>query len=766
MHTRLAALCAAGCLVALLAAPVQTHAQDLDEASRQVAEIEGQVDQLALVYLRPAQLQSTYTFASRLSEGQVRHMLGQYDAAAMVLVELVENPANRSAEGYDNALWLLADSLFLSRQFALARSYFEQLLDRGDPRRSVDAARRLLEVAFAMRDYSGLDGLFASLQSRLRGAIGPEVAYVRGKALYFQGRYGEAGGAFGSVTADSDLYDRSRYFVGTIAAREQRWADAESEFAAVLERVGAAEEDPEELADLARLALGRVFYEQQRWEDASAVYGQVPRTSTRYDDALYELAWTQIRREEFESAFNLLDILQVIARDRRLVPEAELLQGDLLMRLAQYDEAVLRFESVADEYQGVEEDLRAITTSSRSGEEYFEALVNPDEGALRIPPRAEPWFREDSTVATALLVVRDVAWLEEAIAQSRSVIEELDLVVNGQGGVNVFPQWREGFGRALELQRSLTDLNAAMLDSEREQVWPVMPADARAQYEALRAERAQLAEAYARTPRTFAELNDRATRVVDGLGESSIEVFRAEQDLAEMRGEIEALRRILAERRRQGGVDPNLSARWEAELARFEAAVDAHEDEASDFRERIRQRQIQVGVGDEVGRAEQQLRERYMAAVAAEAAALRPYRSGASVGGRYFDGVDEVRTRSAAIDASLAEFFASMDRLVLEALASVRTTLDQERAALDLHEQRLDTLRRESDRVAGEVAFRAVVATHARFSDLTLRANLGIIDVAWEQKEVLSRQLDDLFTERNEALRVLDADFAELLDDR
>ena len=67
--------------------------------------------------------------------------------------------------------------------------------------------------------------------------------------------------------------------------------------------------------------------------------------------------------------------------------------------------------------------------------------------------------------------------------------------------------------------------------------------------------------------------------------------------------------------------------------------------------------------------------------------------------------------------------------------------------------------------LAGEVAQDAFVGIHRRFRDLTMRAYLGVIDVSWEEKETLTHRIEELFEQRNEALRILDADFSELLEE-
>jgi acetyl-CoA carboxylase beta subunit len=405
-----------------------------------------------------------------------------------------------------------------------------------------------------------------------------------------------------------------------------------------------------------------------------------------------------------------------------------------------------------------------VAQSRRSPDEYFASLVDADDGVLRIPAQARPWFRNDPSVESALAMVEDLATMEQTVQQCRAIVDELDAVVSGRAGINVFPQWREGWANAVEMLGTLTSVNADLVAAERELVWPSMSAEARARYEGLRSARETLERRYVQTPRTFTEMNERTERIVGALGEQALEMYRAELDANGVRAELDALRDIVAQRRRENTVDPNLAAAWNAELDAIDAEAEQHERAAVAFRDRIRRRQVEVSVADEVGQAEQQLRQQYMAALSDEAQFLAGFRGATGGRSNTVAAIDDLRSRSVAAEQAIGAFFQQMDQLVLETLASVRTTLAEETAALALYERRLAELQERASELTGAIAHRAFVETHRRFSDLTLRANLGIIDVAWERKEDVSDRIDELFEERNQALRILDADFTELLD--
>jgi hypothetical protein len=50
-----------------------------------------------------------------------------------------------------------------------------------------------------------------------------------------------------------------------------------------------------------------------------------------------------------------------------------------------------------------------------------------------------------------------------------------------------------------------------------------------------------------------------------------------------------------------------------------------------------------------------------------------------------------------------------------------------------------------------------------RLNGIMMRANIGVLDVAWQQKEELTKEIGELVRRRQDALSIIDADFEEIL---
>ena len=758
-------------LLACFAVASPAAAQSLDAMSSDVEVLQGRLTQLEEEFLRPIVLEQTMTMTSRLADGQARYYIGDYESAAIVLVDIVENERYRGELGYDDARYMLADSLYRSRNFVMARSYFEEIVEDNDPVYGLDAARGLLEVAFAMGRYDGLEELYANLQQQ-RGTMGPEIAYVRGKALYFQGDYDAARSAFGGIPADSDLYIRARYFIGVIMARDSDYAGAMGEFERVLSDLQPTDaDDPdlteaeEELRDLAYLAKGRIFYEQQAWDDAINTYAYVPRNSLHFDDALYEISWTLIREERYAEAVQNLEILALVADSESIAAEAELLRGDLLMRSQDYEEAVESFELVADRYEPLQLEMREMLEGRSDAAEYFEALVNPESGALRIPQIAQQWVDDELIVERALNLVRDIAFMWDTLEQSRAVLEQLDTALSNASGVDVFPRTREGWGSALELLNASISLRVQLVDAEYSYLTGMMPSDAEAQYQQLRDRRERLQAEWEDVPQTLVEMENREVENESFLEELVLEVYRAEMEIQLVRDQIESVRLIIGEQVRAGERTREEMRPILDELDEMEADLEIREDEAEDLRLELERSELVVGVTQDDATNENDLRRRLLDALRLEVEFLAGYRGANSARSSEFARLTTLHQRLDAVDDGVVEMMESLEDLVGEQTEQYRAILEEERELLSRYERQLAMYERQASLMAGEIAHQSFIDVQARLEDLTLRANLGIIDVAWREKEELTDEIDQLFTERNRALRILDADFSELLVD-
>ncbi|MCC6554039.1 MAG: tetratricopeptide repeat protein, partial [Polyangiaceae bacterium] len=161
--------------------------------------------------------------AQRIADAVLLMGSKDYARAATVLNEVIEKyPDHPTA--YPDALTLLGETYFRSKQFLSARRVFQQIVTRGaEPRFATyqtKALGRLVDVALRTKDYSSLDAIFASMDRVPPAAVGSGLAYARGKGLIARKDYAGAKAALGAVDTQSEYAHQARYMLALIAVKE------------------------------------------------------------------------------------------------------------------------------------------------------------------------------------------------------------------------------------------------------------------------------------------------------------------------------------------------------------------------------------------------------------------------------------------------------------------------------------------------------------------------------------------------------------------
>src|SRR5262249_38085795 len=149
--------------------------------------------------------------------------------------DVVEKYPNSPA--YPEALYYLADSLFLKRDYFSSRRFFEKIVEQGPSNaRYQESLQRLIDLALHTSDYSPVDGYIAQLNALPAGKQPPSVPYVEGQYFLVRQQYDKALATLKQIGPDHIYYFHSRYFVGAsqVAMGGDHLADAVMTFGTIL----------------------------------------------------------------------------------------------------------------------------------------------------------------------------------------------------------------------------------------------------------------------------------------------------------------------------------------------------------------------------------------------------------------------------------------------------------------------------------------------------------------------------------------------------
>ena len=380
-----------------VAAATPVWADEVGELGGKVTEIDARVNEITAALKPPAE-PGPELAERRLIDAQVLYELKNYEAASIILFDVVEKYPTSKA--YPEALYYLADSLYLKRDFLSSRRFFEKIVDAGTANvRYPEALQRLIELSLHTGDYSPVDGYIAKLDAVAVQKQLPSVPYVKGKYFYFRRQFDKALEALRVLKPEHVYFFHGTYFIGAslVAEGPDKFDEAIAAFSTItkyeqiaLDAEAKAKPEAKDgkkpafagltasqkiISELAHMALARIYLERGQLTQSLEEYGRIQQKSNNFSDMLYESAWVAIKGKDYLKARRQLDLLLLNAPDSPLAPEVKLLLGSLSIRQQEYGPATDSFTKTRDEFEPIYKMLAAELQKTSSTPGYFRTLI-------------------------------------------------------------------------------------------------------------------------------------------------------------------------------------------------------------------------------------------------------------------------------------------------------------------------------------------------------------------------------------------------------
>ncbi|MBI2895719.1 MAG: tetratricopeptide repeat protein [Deltaproteobacteria bacterium] len=727
---------------------------DVRRIAKRIDALQSEASGLERTHLRVRSRRSAEYVIDRLTEGELFLRLHDYVRASIIFLDIVDNYQN--SRSYADALFLLGESLFLAGDNFGAKSRFAEVLDHSnDPafRQYVQRALgRLIEIAIRTRAFEGVEEYFARINQIPPAELESSTSYVRAKFLYFRGDLDPARQAFEAVSRESPYYPHARYFIGVILTRSQQYPQAIEAFRRVI-RLDAQSDEQKKVVDLARLGLGRLYYETDNLDRSIEAYQGVSRHSVFFDAMLYEAAWVLIRSGDSTGAERTLETLTISNPESRYIPDAKILRGNLLLRDGRFPAALEVFQGVVRQFGPVKRQLERMIAEHNDPNQYFEELVRSnldvfDVGSF-MPPLAVRWAREEEDISRALGALGDLSLCRSYVTESERLIGRLEAALQPQNRVNIFPELRAGRERALAIQNQMTRFRARLMAIEEAEF-----GGGGGELGELRARRRGLERQLRGLPVADGDFEARDETVLGRYRRMGRELARNSQRVDHLQATIVAMEKFLRdspELRRQSGAEALLE-----ELRLQTSAIQTYRNEIAEIRNRLEDGRVQIGLSDARYRRDADVRNEIRDLVNQEAQLVgRRGPMGAKI--------ERLLRQMDSVDQSVEVFLQRLDVAAEARARDVQHDVDEERARVAGFREQLTRLEAEAQDVIGHVTYENFRAVKQRFYDLVLRADVGIIDVAWSSREEHRIRVENLTSERQRELQTLDDEFREVL---
>jgi tetratricopeptide (TPR) repeat protein len=765
---------------------VQVAQRALADAQRDIPSIRAAI--------ASAKVQAERSPAQRMAEGDLLLRAKDYDRAAVVFNELVEKYQGNPTV-YAEALFLLGETYFRSKQYLSARRVFKRVVDQGNQSRVAafqpQALARLVDVALRTRDVASLDEIFTKMNQVPTASVESLITYARGRALVAKKDYASAKQVLSSVPPASPYHHQAKYMLALVAAKEAQAAFAakpapapgaapggpeaaksgRGRFAAAIEAMREVTRLPpdtpehKQVIDLAWLAIGRMFYETDQWKSAAEAYDHVDRTSPEFGAMLYELASVYVRLGDVHRAHRALELLSVADPNSKDIAEGTLLRGDLALRTGQFVKAREAYEGARAQYDPMRAKVDSFLGSTNDPAVYYDRLsreqLDVASESAPLPPLAVQWAREAEDGPEAFTVIDDVVKTRALVKQSQALVERLTALMAAPNRIKAFPELRAGDQRALALINSLMRARVTLaegLDSVEDATLTGEIAPVRDQRRALQPRVLALPV----TEAEFAKIDEQASVEWNSVSQKLQQLGMQVDTLQAI---VNALRRVIKDSATQGVVrDPASVRRLEDELAANERDIALYRHKVSEIRKLVDAGKMAAGFGDQRFAEDASVRAMFKQMLTKEAQ-LAAQGNGGAKASPYALRLVTLLSQCDQVDESVEGVRTEIAKQVQKRTKEVADLIYAESNKVMDYAAKLDQLDQEARLVVGQVAMRNFGLVRDRLRGIVIRADVGVTEEAWEVREEQVTRVRNLLSERARSERLLDEELREVLDD-
>ncbi len=743
------------------AALVKKASNDLELVERQYTLVDEPTDEAALL--------------QRFSDAEIRKLLGDFATASVLFYDLVANKDFQKTPRYIDALYYLADSLYEMKNYLGARLYLRQLLDlRGKYYK--EALARYLEIAGRLNFFVGVDDYITQARGLSGGALPAELSYVYGKWLFSRedmpvaDRIPKAQQVFEELAreAGGPLRLQSIYFIGVGHVRLKAWDKAIEAFTQVT-KMTARDARDRKVQELAEVSLGRVHFEVAKYDEAVEHYSRVPQQSDNFPESLYEIAWCYVRKGELRKAKDATEVLLLVAENSVLAPEAKILQGTLLQKLQNYDEAIETYNGVINEYAPVRDEIEWLLTANKDPVAYFDQLLARNEKTLDVtkllPPTALKWASTRDDVADAVSITNALDESRKGLADSRDIATRI-LKSLDERGVDSFPLLQEGYSRAGAVETIITRAEEALTEIEGQLVGNKLSTEQQQQLDAARAQEKALKARIETLPTTKEQVTERKTRIQGAIDALEKQAFQLSIEAQSQAAQLVAVRKYVDDTRIQRKGGPTATEDEKAFLERVtneQNGIDATLAEIDDLRKRLA---AERNNADKAVSGEDALRKQYTGVLDQERVIYNQLRAGLPDDSRRLLGrIDVVRADADALKDRVNRAKGTIRERVQRRAQKLRDQVLAEATLLEGFSKDTDAITGETRNLVGRIAFDSFRRVQKSFYDLVLKADVGVVDVSFQRKQDKTAEIQKKSASKDRELKQLEDEFKDVLKD-
>lgn len=728
------------------------------------------------------------SLSKRLSDGQVNFLLKDYLRASILLLDAAENPRYKGRSKWYDAVYILAESLYRNRNYQGAIKYYRVLTQRGQ-KHSQKALVRLMEISAKTQKSSWLNQYFQKGKELPSGALRNKIYYLRAKGLYQMGKNTEARTLFQRISSTTEYGSRALYFLAVIALQNGGKANVKEAIKHLSSALSSTPKDKRNLGlrEIILISQGRLHMEQKQYTKALRFFQQISRRSKVFDQALYEICWAYVRRgdtykkknlkrREYNRALRTLDLLLAFLPQSPFYPKAQLLKGNLQLQLAPFQKGKTRerlfgqsmrsYQKIAARYGRVYKEMEQIANRPRPIE-LFERLVAQQldqfSVAKILPQDAIRWMSDEELMGRTLRILKDLRSMQSQLKSAKQIIERLESVLRVRGLHSLSPTLRDAKLRCSNSKAKLIEISEKLVRLKERIVRSKLNASEEKEYQELRKKLKVLRYLFLQTPRTSKALRNRSSAVKYRIRQMNGRLHKISILLAYSKKALRSIRRWLETNEDARQLTPSQRSNLETDANQLARMVSTLQREKAQLQNTLSLAQIRLGYASAAPQ-EKRTQNRYQRLLERESQFYNRIKSRLSSSEQAeISNIQDASRRVRSQQVIVKGYFSRLSTLSTQFATRVRSQLTAEKLKINQYEQQIGQLRSGSKTLASQIAYNTFQSVRKKFRKLVLQAEVGVIDVAWKEKQTIQAQKIRLNNERNSELRVLDSEFRDLV---
>ena len=565
--------------------------------------------------------------------------------------------------------------------------------------------------------------------------------------------------------ADGNGDDRlaAMYLDGVLEVQQGNFDEA-TETYTHLTRIGSRNERERQIVELAHLALGRIAYEQSKFTEAIDAYQEVDRDSEHFTEALYEIAWVFVKKGEYEKALRSTEILDELAPDSIIAPEAKVLRAHLYLKLTRYADATQTYKDVINAYAPVRDEVDALLKLHDDPVKYFDDLLAQNDKDFNVtsllPPAAAKWATTQQDVAEAMRVSGDLGASRKGVDEGNDLAQQILKQID-EKGANAFPVLQEGFSKAEAVDASspMTRSSSSMPSGSS---WSRRSAIPRWSSRPLARSARPWSKSSRPCPRPTRTSPPARPATRPASTPSTTPPSSSRTRFEAMNAALASIEKWVVDTRAERTNDPAAEKKFLADVKDVRGEVADLGKVVADVRQGIKNEKLRSGnatADDQVRAQYQQALDREKAVLAQAASRLGPDDQALA------DRIAGVQKRVEGDRARVASAKLQLQTAVANKAENIRHQVEEEQNKLRGYSGEVDNVAGNARNLVGRIAFDSFKRVRKQFYDMVLKADVGMVDVAWTKKQDKTNKIQELSKNKDKELKSLDDEFKEVLKD-